>query len=258
MVKLKEDERLDYLLTDESMQIIQSTTVFSFSIDAVLLAHFARVPLKRGRILDLCTGNGVIPLLLSKRSKAAITGVEIQARLFDMAERSIQMNQKAEQINVIHGDLNDMPARFGNDKFDVVTVNPPYFQTKKKAHQNKNDYMTIARHEVLCSLEEVVLACSKLTKSGGKVVMVHRPNRLVDILTLFRGHKLEPKRLQLVYPKQGKEANILLIEAARDGNMDLHILPPLYIFDQEGNYTKELREIIYGDRENTRHIHIGM
>ncbi|WP_182201631.1 tRNA1(Val) (adenine(37)-N6)-methyltransferase [Paraliobacillus salinarum] len=248
MVELKEDERLDYLLTDQSMQIIQSPSVFSFSIDAVLLAHFARIPLKRGKILDLCTGNGVVPLLFSKKTRAAITGVEIQARLYDMAQRSVAMNQKEEQIQLIHGDLKDMPARFGNDKFDVVTVNPPYFQTEQKAHQNKNDYLTIARHEILCSLEDVVQACSKLAKSGGKVAMVHRPNRLVEILTLFKQYKLEPKRIQFVYPKEGKEANILLIEAIRDGNPDLHIHPPLYVFEQNGEYTKELSKIIYGEK----------
>ncbi|CQR47500.1 tRNA1(Val) (adenine(37)-N6)-methyltransferase [Paraliobacillus sp. PM-2] len=247
MMELKEDERLDYLLADESMQIIQSATVFSFSIDAVLLSNFARVPIKKGKILDLCTGNGVIPLLLSKKSQATITGVEIQARLYDMARRSVIRNQKADQVKLIHGDLKDMPARFGNNKFDIVTVNPPYFQTEKKAHQNKNDYLTIARHEVLCTLEDVVSVCSKLAKSGGKVAMVHRPNRLVEILTLFKTYKLEPKRLQLVYPKEGKEANILLIEAIRDGNPDLRILPPLYVFDQKGNYTKELDQIIHGN-----------
>ncbi|MFB1051090.1 tRNA1(Val) (adenine(37)-N6)-methyltransferase [Paraliobacillus sp. JSM ZJ581] len=248
MVELKEDERLDYLLADESMQIIQSPAVFSFSIDAVLLANFARIPLKRGKILDLCTGNGVIPLLFSKKTTATITGVEIQARLYDMAKRSVDMNQKEAQIQLIHGDLKDMPARFGNNKFDIVTVNPPYFQTEKKSHQNKNDYLTIARHEILCSLDDVVQACSKLAKSGGKVAMVHRPNRLVEILTLFKQYKLEPKRLQFIYPKKGKEANVLLIEAIRDGNPDLHIHPPLYVFEQNGEYTKELSEIIYGQK----------
>ncbi|GAA5417903.1 tRNA1(Val) (adenine(37)-N6)-methyltransferase [Paraliobacillus ryukyuensis] len=245
-MQLKADERMDYLTADGSMRIIQSPTVFSYSIDAILLADFARIPLKRGKILDLCTGNGVIPLLLSNRSQATITGVELQSRLYDMAERSVAMNQKEEQIGLIHGDLKEMPARFGNDKFDTVTVNPPYFQTEHTAHHNKNEYLTIARHEVYCSLEDVIKACSKLVKSGGKLAMVHRPNRLVEILTLLKMYKLEPKRMQLVYPREGKEANILLIEAIRDGNPDLHILSPLYTFDQQGQYTKELHRIIYG------------
>lgn len=245
MVKLYEDERLDFLFTDQSMQIIQSPTVFSYSIDAVLLADFASVPLKKGKIIDLCSGNGVLPLLMSKSTTAPITGVEIQARLFDMAMRSIQHNQKQEQIKMIHDDLKHMPARFGNDKFDLVTVNPPYFQTKHHDHLNKNDYLTIARHEILTTLEQVIKVCSQLVKSGGKVAMVHRPGRLVDILTLMRHYKLEPKKIRFVYPKKGKEANILLIEATRDGKADLKLLPPLYVFNEDGSYTEELSTLVY-------------
>ncbi|WP_138420017.1 tRNA1(Val) (adenine(37)-N6)-methyltransferase [Aquibacillus sediminis] len=246
MVQLKDDERLDDLLAEENMRIIQSPSIGAFSMDAVLLADFAYVPIKRGKIMDLCTGNAVIPLLLSKRSKAAITGVEIQDRVYDMAIRNIELNGLQEQIQLIHGDLKEMPSRYGNNKFDVVTCNPPYFKTKEKEQQNKNDYLTIARHEIFCSLEDVVLACSKLVRSGGKVSMVHRPGRLVEILTLFKKYKIEPKRMRLVYPKQGREANTLLIEGVRDGNPDLKILPPLYAFDHAGQYTKELEEIIYG------------
>ncbi|WP_407272220.1 tRNA1(Val) (adenine(37)-N6)-methyltransferase [Radiobacillus sp. PE A8.2] len=249
MVDLQPDERLDYLLAEENMRIIQSPSVFAFSIDAVLLADFASVPLKRGKILDLCTGNGVIPLLLSRRSEAQITGVEIQARLYDMATRNVKLNQLDDQVSIIHGDLKNMPARFGNNKFDVVTCNPPYFKSVNKEQQNLNEHFTIARHEIYCTLEDVVKACSMLARSGGKVSMVHRPSRLVEIITLFRQYRIEPKRLRFVYPKQGKEANILLIEGIRDGNPDLKILPPLYAFDENGQYTKELEGIVYG-RQN--------
>ncbi|WP_067841314.1 tRNA1(Val) (adenine(37)-N6)-methyltransferase [Amphibacillus sediminis] len=242
MVTLRDDERLDFLFTDESMQIIQSPTVFSYSIDAVLLANFASIPLKRGKIIDLCTGNGVIPLLISREvdNAVSITGVEIQERLYDMAVRSIEYNNKAGQITMIHGDIIDMPNKFGNRKFDLVTVNPPYFQTSHPNHLNKNDYLTIARHEVMATLDDVIQVASKLVKSGGKVAMVHRPGRLTDILTCMREYKLEPKRMRFVYPKQGKEANILLIEAIRDGKPDLKLLPPLYVFNHDGTYTEEL------------------
>lgn len=243
---LNDDERMDDLVADGSMQIIQSPTVFSFSIDAVLLADFASVPITRGKILDVCSGNGVIPLLLSRESHVPITGVEIQARLYDMAQRSIRLNKLENQIEMIHGDLRDMPAHFQNNKFDLVIVNPPYFKTNSKKHQNANDYVTIARHEIYCTLEEVVESCSKLAKSGGKVAMVHRPSRLVDIISLFRQYKIEPKRIQFVYPKREKEANILLIEGIRDGKSDLKLLPPLYTFNEKGSYTKELKEILYG------------
>lgn len=246
MVQLFHDERFDYLLADEQMKIIQSPSVFSFSLDAVLLAHFAYVPIKRGKILDLCTGNGVIPLLLSKRTQATITGVEIQERIFDMAKRNVTLNKLSDQIHLIHGDLKEMQPNLAQSSFDVVTCNPPYFSTPAKTEHNRNEFLTIARHEVYCTLEDVVKACKLYVRPGGKVAMVHRPGRLVDIITLFRAYKLEPKRLQFVYPKKGKEANMLLVEGIRDGKADLKILPPLYIYQNDGTYTNAAKDIIYG------------
>lgn len=246
MVQLIGDERLDYLLADESMKIIQSPTVFSFSLDAVLLAHFAYVPVQKGHILDLCTGNGVIPLFLSKRSKAQITGVEIQERLYGMAVRNVGLNRLEEQIGIIHGDLRSLQNTLGHSSFDTVTCNPPYFRTPKETEHNLNEHLTIARHEVCCTLEDVVKACKLYVRPGGKAAIVHRPERLADILTLFRDYKLEPKRMQLVYPKMGREANMLLIEGTRDGKPGLKILPPLYIYDANGEYTAETRKILHG------------
>jgi len=246
MVQLYDDERIDYLLADDSMQIIQSPTAFAFSLDAVLLAYFARIPIKKGKILDLCTGNGAIPLLLSQRTNAKITGVEIQERIFHMAERSIKLNNLEQQLDVIHGDLKEMHPILGQSSFDVVTCNPPYFRSPKPTEHNENEFLTIARHEVHCTLEDVVRACKLHVRPGGKVAMVHRPGRLVDIIALFREYKLEPKRLQFIYPKQGKEANMLLIEGIRDGKSDIKILPPLYIYENNGFYTKEAENIIYG------------
>ncbi|MCG1030265.1 tRNA1(Val) (adenine(37)-N6)-methyltransferase [Virgibacillus halodenitrificans] len=245
MVQLYDDERLDYLLADESMKIIQSPSAFSFSLDAVLLAYFASIPRKKGSILDLCTGNGVIPLLLSGKTKAKITGVEIQKRIFHMAERNIDLNELGEQLQVLHGDLKEMQSVLGQSTFDVVTCNPPYFPTPSKTEHNQNEYLTIARHEVYCTLEDVVKACKLHVRPGGKVAMVHRPGRLVDIINLYRQYKLEPKRIQFVYPKRNKEANMLLIEGIRDGKPDLKVLPPLYIYEDDGTYTKEAEDIIY-------------
>lgn len=245
MVQLFDDERLDYLTADESMQIIQSPTAFSFSLDAVLLANFASIPIKRGRILDLCSGNGAIPLLLSRKTKATITGVEIQERIIGMAKRSVELNNLTEQIQMIHGDIRNVITELKHSSFDVVTCNPPYFKTPSTTEHNQNEHLTIARHEVYCTLEDAVKACKLYVKPGGKVAMVHRPGRLVDVITTFRSYKLEPKRMRLVYPKKGREANMLLIEGIRDGKADLHILPPLYIYDENGNYTEEAKEIIY-------------
>lgn len=245
-MELYGDERLDYLLA-ENMKIIQSPSVFNFSLDAVLLADFVWLPIQKGNILDLCTGNAVIPLLMSKRTKGKITGVEIQERIYNMGVRSVNYNHLESRIHLIHGDLKDMPKELGYHKYDVVTCNPPYFQTPKPSEQNLNEHLAIARHEILCTLEDVVRVSSQLVKQGGKVAFVHRPGRLLDIVTLMRQYKIEPKRIQFVYPKQGKEANTLLIEGIKDGNPDLKILPPLIVYQENDEYTKELRKILYGE-----------
>ncbi len=247
MIDLYEDERLDFLLA-EDLKIIQSPSVFAFSLDTVLLAKFTYVPIQKGNLIDLCTGNGVIPLLLSLRSKAKVTGVEIQERIYNMAKRSIEYNELEEQISMIHGDIKQMPSLLGHGKFDVVTCNPPYFQTPGQEEINKNEHLAIARHEIYCTLEDVVRVSSQLAKQGGKVSFVHRPGRLLDIVTLMRKYRIEPKRLQFVYPKSGKEANTILIEGIKDGQPDLKILPPLIVYNEKNEYTKELNEILYGGK----------
>ena len=246
MVNLIGDERLDYLLAEE-LRIIQSPTVFAFSLDAVLLARFVYVPIQKGNLIDLCSGNGVIPLFLSTRTKGQIIGVEIQERLFDMAQRSIDYNGLANRLQMIHGDIKDMPKQLGYGKFDVVTCNPPYFITPSKEEINPNEHLAIARHEIYCTLEDAIKVSSQLVKQGGKVAFVHRPGRLIDMITLMRRYRLEPKRIQFVYPKKGKEANILLVEAIKDGSPDLKISPPLIVYNEDDEYTPELREILYGE-----------
>lgn len=247
MVQLKSDERLDYLLA-EDLRIIQSPSVFAFSLDAVLLARFVYVPIQKGNLIDLCSGNGVIPLFLSARTKGQIIGVEIQERLYDMAVRSIAYNELDHRLKMVHGDIKDMPDRLGKEKFDVVTCNPPYFPTPSKEEINENEHLAIARHEIYCTLEDTIRVASGLVKQGGKVAFVHRPGRLIDIVTLMRQYRLEPKRIQFVYPKEGKEANTLLIEAIKDGKADLKILPPLYVYGKNNEYTDEVKEILYGNK----------
>lgn len=246
MVKLYDDERLDYLMSHEKMQIIQSPTIFSYSLDAVLLAHFTYVPINKGNMLDLCTGNGVIPLLLSNRSKGNIVGLDIQQRLVHMAKRSVELNKLDDRIEIIEGDLKERQPALKQSFYDVVTCNPPYFTTPKQTEHNENEYLTIARHEVCCTLEDVIKACKLYVKPGGKVSIVHRPERLVDIITLFRKYNIEPKRIQLVYPKANREANTLLVEGVRDGKVGLTLLPPLLIYEDDDTYTEEARKIIYG------------
>jgi tRNA1(Val) A37 N6-methylase TrmN6 len=247
MVVLKGDERLDYLLA-EDLRIIQSPSVFAFSLDAVLLSKFVYVPIQKGNIIDLCSGNGVIPLFLSTRTKGTITGVEIQERLYDMACRSVEYNQLTSRIKMLHGDIKEMPGHLGNGKFDVVTCNPPYFTTAAKEEINENEHLAYARHEILCTLEDAIKASSQLVRTGGKVAFVHRPGRLIDIISIMRKYKLEPKRIQFVYPKHGKEANTLLVEAIKNGNPDLRILPPLFVYNENNEYTEEVKRILYGDK----------
>lgn len=246
MVELFEDERLDYLLAEE-LQIIQSPSVFAFSLDAVLLANFTYLPIQKGKIIDLCSGNGVIPLLLINRTKAEIIGVEIQERLYNMAKRSMMLNQLDTRIKMIHGNLKDMPSRLGANQFDLVTCNPPYFPSKSPEIQNQNEHLAIARHELYCTLEDVVKSSSQLLKQGGKASFVHRPERLMDLFMHMRNHRLEPKRLRFVYPKEGKEANTILVEGIKDGRPGLKVLSPLFVYNQQNEYNEEVRAMLYGN-----------
>ena len=247
MVSLVGDERLDYLLAEE-LRIIQSPTVFSFSLDAVLLANFVYVQIQKGKIIDLCSGNGVIPLLLSTRTKANITGVEIQERLYDMAVRSIKYNELDDRLHMVHGDIKEMPEQLGHHQYDIVTCNPPYFQSASEEIMNENEHLAIARHEILCNLEDVIRVSSQLLRNGGKAAFVHRPERLMDILTLMRTYRLEPKRLRFIYPKEGKEANTVLVEGTKDGKNGIKLLPPLFVYNQDNEYTEEMKEILYGEK----------
>lgn len=243
---LQDDERLDYLLA-ENLRIIQSPSVFSFSLDAVLLAKFAYAPMRSGKIVDLCAGNGAIPLFLSARTKAHITAVELQERLAGMAERSVGYNKLGDQIKIINDDVNKIAEKLGYDKYDLVTCNPPYFPAHEASDKNLSEHFAIARHEIRLTLDQAIKSASELLKQGGKAAFVHRPGRLLDIVTSMRAHRIEPKRIRFVYPKEGKEANILLIEGTKDGKPDLKILPPLYVFDQNANYTEEVRLLLYGE-----------
>ncbi|WP_123042672.1 tRNA1(Val) (adenine(37)-N6)-methyltransferase [Cohnella candidum] len=243
-VHLQPGERLDHLLTQE-LKIIQSPEVFSFSMDAVLLARFAGLPPK-GKVLDLCTGNGVIPLLLSTRTEASIDGVEIQPRLADMAKRSVALNRLEGKIRILEADLRTWSQEGAvGGAYDAVTVNPPYMPKGTGEHK-ENPHLAMARHEIGCTLDEVVAACSRAVRKGGRVSVVHRPARLVDILESMRKHRLEPKRIRFVHPRKGSEANMVLVEASKDGRPEVRLLPPLVVYEDGGGYTGELLDVFYG------------
>lgn len=247
---LSGSERIDDLLT-HGLHIIQSDEVFSFSLDAILLARFCSIP-PRGRVLDLCTGNGVVPLLLTTRSRADIWGVEIQERLADMAVRNVQINELEGRLHMLHGDLRTIHQSLGHGQFDLVTVNPPYLPVPA-GEQNVNEHFAAARHEIHCTLEDVIAASAKQVRAGGKFAMVHRPARLVDILTLMRQYRLEPKRIRYVHARAGEEAMMVLIEGAKDGKAEIRTLPPLIVYNEQDQYCKELMEIYYEGKPTLPH-----
>ncbi|WP_413377035.1 tRNA1(Val) (adenine(37)-N6)-methyltransferase [Alkalihalobacillus sp. 1P02AB] len=242
MEKITKDERLDYI-SGTDLKIIQSPSVFSFSIDAILLGKFVRVPIQKGAILDLCTGNGVIALLLTTRTKATIVGVELQERLIDYALRNRQLNEREEQVQFVQADLNHLPASLQKKKYDVVTCNPPYFEAGQALEKNLNEHHALARHEIACTLDDVIRVCSEQVKYKGKVAIVHRPERLADILEKMRAYRLEPKRMQLIHPKEGKPANMVLIEAIKEGQPGLETLYPITILNQSGGYSDAFKEV---------------
>lgn len=245
-VLLHSSERIDDLLTQD-IGIIQSDEVFSFSMDAVLLARFASIP-RRGRILDMCTGNGVVPLLLTTRSEAVIEGIEIQPRLADMARRSVVMNDLQDRVVIREGDLRELHLETGYGVYDAITVNPPYMPLNG-SDIKLNQHQAIARHEIHCTLEEVIQSGSRLLRPGGKLSMVHKPLRLAEIISLMQKYRLEPKIIRFVHPRLHMEANMVLIECIKDGKPEVRLQPPLIVYDDKGKYCKEMMEVYYGTSE---------
>ena len=227
-INLKEDERLDDLQRN-GYKLIQNTKIFCFGIDAVLLCSFTKVN-EGDKVLDLCTGNGVIPILLKGRTKGSrFSGLEIQDINVDMAKRSVEYNGIGEFVDIVKGDVKEASGIFGGASFDVVTCNPPYMN-ENHGIVNPDSAKAIARHELLCSLDDVIREASRCLKSKGKMYMVHRPNRLVDIFDTMRKYHLEPKRMRLVYPYVNKAANMVLIEAVKGGNSQLIVEEPLIVY----------------------------
>ncbi len=241
MTLLKENERVDYLI-DQKIRVIQNTQGFCFSLDAVLLANFVQVK-KDAVVCDLGTGTGAIPLILADRTKAAnIEGLEIQEPMVDMARRSVLLNNLQDRIQIQQGDLKDAHSIYGSSRFDVVTANPPYMSGSFE-RKSITPEIAIAKHEILCTLQDVLLSASRIVKSRGRFAMVHRPQRLTDIVCQMRAVHLEPKRIRFVHPKKGTPANMVLIEAVKDGRMDVAVLDPLFVYEDSSTYTQDLLDI---------------
>lgn len=235
------DETLDDLGLN-GIHVIQKKQGFRFGVDAVLLANFAKVR-KNSAVIDLCTGTGIVPFILAgKTSAKSITGIEIQEEFVEMANRSVEFNVLEDRLKFINMDLKDLTRLKKFQKVDVLTVNPPY-KLKKSGIINLDDKNAIARHEICCTLEDVIIASRVLLKDNGRMYMVHRPDRLVDIVTLMRKHRIEPKRIRMVHPSVGKAPNIVLVEGQRDGGIFLKWDEPLYVHTEDGGYTEEIIEM---------------
>lgn len=242
-IKLLEDESIDDLQLD-NLYIIQKEKGFRFGVDAVLLSNFTKVK-RSHRVVDLCTGTGIVPFLLyGKYKPKEVIGIEIQDDMAEMATRSSIYNNTEEIIKFYNGDLKDLKLLDKLGKFDVLTVNPPY-KLNNAGILNAEDKLAIARHEILCNLEDVIVASRKLLKDNGRMFIVHRPERLIDIFELMRKHKIEPKRVQMIHPNTKKPPNIVLVEGQRDGGAFLKWDEPIYVHNEDGSYTSQINKI-YG------------
>ncbi len=245
-INLLEDESIDDLQLD-NLLLIQKKQGFRFGVDAVLLSNFANVK-NRHRVVDLCTGTGIVPFLIyGKYKPKEIIGVEIQEDMVEMANRSSKYNEVEDIVKFINADLKDTSFLKSLGTFDVLTVNPPY-KLNNSGILNPDDKLAIARHEILCNLEDVIRASRRLLKDNGRMYIVHRPERLIDIFELMRKYKIEPKRVQMIHPKVNKAPNIVLVEGQRDGGAYLKWEAPLYVYNEDGTYTKEINKI-YGREE---------
>ena len=240
-------EVTNYLLGYKDKHIVQNTQMFNFSLDSVLLPNFVTLNKNIKNILDIGCGNAPIPLILSTKTNALITGVEIQKEVYDLAIKSVKINNLEKQINIINADINEIYNHFETESFDVITCNPPFFKVNEKSNLNKSDYKTIARHEIKLNLDDIFKISKKLLKNNGYVAIVHRPERLLDILNSMQKYNIEPKKIQFIYPKTNMEANTLLVEGMKNGKKGLKVLNPIYTHLDNGEYTEQIKKYFEGD-----------
>ena len=237
------------LLNFGDMIIYQDNNYFLFSLDSVLLANFVTIKLTDKKIIDLCSGNGPVPMLMSFRTKARIFGVELQKYIYDMGLDSIYENKLDKQIEFINEDVKNLDRIYESESFDVVTCNPPYFKYQEDSLINENEGKAIARHEVYIKLEDIIRTAKYLLKNGGTFAMVHRPDRLIEIINLMQKYGIEPKKIRLVYPKEDKNANMLLIEGIKNGKSGLKVEKALIVHDNKDNYVDEIRKLFGSDND---------
>jgi len=233
-------EVLNDLVGFKNLKIYQNSDWFSFSLDSVLLPNF--VTLRKGirNIIDLGTGNLPIPLILSTKTDASITAVEIQKDVYDLAQKTLQYNHLESQINLYHMNMLDLKSKYATGFFDVVLSNPPYFKYQENSNINEDIHKTIARHEKMITLEQLIELASYLLNNRGVFALVHRTDRLMEIIRFCSQNHIEVKRVQFIYPKVGEESNLVLVEGIKNGKVGLKVLPPLYIHNEDGSYREEV------------------
>lgn len=240
------NEVIHELMGYTKLKIVQSKDMFAFSLDSMLLADFTKIYHKTKRIIDLGTGNAPIPLFLSLKTDQQIWGVEIQEPIYQMAKRSVELNKLENQITLLNQDMLSLKTTFEPSSFDLVTCNPPYFKVNDTSLINKSDYQSIARHEITVTLEQIIQTAKYLLKTNGELTMVHRSERLEELIVLLNRHHFAIKRLRFVYPKPGKMANTVLIEAKNQGSPgSMKLLEPLYIYQEDGTYSEETLQIFH-------------
>lgn len=240
-------EVINDLLNYNNLKIYQDSKWFNFSLDSVLLADFVNVNNKM-KILDFCTGNAPIPLILSTKTKSKIIGVELQKEVYNLALKSVEINNLNDRILIINEDVKNLSKLYNTDTFDLITCNPPYFKVEKNHNINDNVIKAVARHELTLNLDDVCSCAKKLLKNNGKIAIVHRTDRLIDIITTMKNYNIEPKRIKFIYPFFNSNSNLVLIEGSKNGNPGLIIEKNIIVHNSDGSYTKEVIDIFNGGK----------
>lgn len=226
----------------DKLKIVQNNEYFNFSLESILLPRFC-VLRNNMKIMDLCTGNAPIPLVLSQFTNSHIIGVELQKEIYDLAKGTIRINNLENRIDILNMDVKDVIRLYETDSFDLITCNPPYFKYLESSNINQNEIKSIARHEIKVNLEDIISISKKLLKNNGSLVLVHRTERLSEIIELLNKNNMEAKRIRFIYPKEGEDSNLVLIDAHKNAKIGLKVLPPLICHNNDGSYTKEVLDM---------------
>ena len=233
-------ERINDLVGYKNLKIVQNNDWFKFSLESVLLPCFVIINKNTNNILDLCTGNAPIPLVLSTKTKAKIYGVEIQKDVYDLAKKSVDINNLSKQIEIINDDVKNISNKFESDTFDIITCNPPYFKDVDTSKKNDDIHKIIARHEVRLNMDDIAKVVRKLLKNDGKFYLVHRTERFLELTNLLMSYNIMPKRVRFIYPKEDSESNLFMLEAVKNGKVGLKLESPLYVHNNDGSYKDEI------------------